>query len=100
VKAGILTGIIFSVSLGVLGGAIGTYFSIKNTRGPKERAFIVRVSIRTWIAVSIFVAALMLIPKPYNLLLWIPYAIALPVTIVRWNRKQMEIRREEARGVV
>ena len=94
-NAGILAGIIFSVSLGVLGGAIGTYFSIKNTSGPRERAFMVRVSIRTWIAVSIFVAALMLIPKPYNLLLWIPYAIALPLAIVRWNRKQIEIRNDE-----
>ena len=41
-NAGILAGIIFSVSLGVLGGAIGTYFSIKNTSGPRERAFMVR----------------------------------------------------------
>ena len=94
-NSGILIGIIFSVSLGVLGGAIGTYFSIKNTSGPRERAFMIRVSIFTWIAVSIFVAALMLLPKPYNWLLWIPYGIALPPTIIRWNKRQMEIRNEE-----
>ena len=57
-NSGIFIGIIFSVSLGVLGGAIGTYFSVKNTSGPRERAFMIRVSIFTWIAVSIFVAAL------------------------------------------
>jgi len=94
-NSGILIGITFSVSLGVLGGAIGTYFSIKNTSGPRERAFMIRVSIFTWIAVSIFVAALMLLPKPYNWLLWIPYGIALPLTIIRWNKRQMEIRNEE-----
>jgi hypothetical protein len=81
-NAGILGGIIFSVSPGVLGGAVGTYFSIKNTSGPRERAFMIRVSIFTWIAVSIFVAASMQLPKPYNRL-WIPYGIALPLTIIR-----------------
>jgi hypothetical protein len=55
----------------------------------------IRVSIFTWIAVSIFVAVLMLLPKPYNWLLWIPYGIALPLTIIRWNKKQIEIRNEE-----
>jgi hypothetical protein len=94
----VVAGIIFSVSLGLSGGAIGTYFSIKNTPGPRERAFMIRVSIVTWIAVSIFVAALMLLPKPYNWVLWIPYGIALPLTIIRWNKRQMEIRNEEKLG--
>ena len=61
-NSGILIGIIFSVSLGVLGSAIGTYFSPA---------------------------------KPYTWLLWIPYGIALPPTIIRWNKRQMEIRNEE-----
>ena len=29
--------------LGTLGGVIGTYFSIKNTNGPKERSYMIRV---------------------------------------------------------
>jgi hypothetical protein len=41
------SGILFSVSLGVLGGVIGTYFSVKNTSGPREQAFMIRVSIFT-----------------------------------------------------
>jgi hypothetical protein len=93
---GLVIGIALSVSLGICGGAIGTYFSIKNTFGPRERAFMIRISIVTWIAVSIFVAALMLLPKPYNFLLWIPYGIALPLAIIRWNRKQLEIRDQES----
>jgi len=93
---GLVFGIALGASLGVLGGAIGTYFSIKNTFGPRERAFMIRISIITWIAVSMFVAALMLLPKPYNFLLWIPYCIALPLAIMRWNRKQLEIRNQES----
>ena len=38
------------------------------------------------------------LPKPYNWLLWIPYGIALPLTIIRWNKRQMEIRNEEKLG--
>ena len=93
---GLVFGIALGASLGVLGGAIGTYFSIKNTFGPRERAFMIHISIITWIAVSMFVAALMLLPKPYNFLLWIPYCIALPLAIMRWNRKQLEIRNQES----
>jgi len=93
---GLSFGIALSASLGIVGGAVGTYFSIKNTFGPRERAFMIRISIVTWIVVSIFVAALMLLPKPYNFLLWIPYGIALPLAIRSWNREQLEIRSQES----
>ena len=91
----IVLGILAFSALGVAGGGIGTYWSIRNTNGPRERAFMVRVSIITWLVVTMFVAALMLFPKPYNWLLWIPYGIALPLAVRRWNRRQLEIRSEE-----
>ena len=82
--------------LGLLGGAIGTYFSIKNTSGSRERAFMIRVAVIAWIGVTAFLAGLLLLPKPYNFLLWVPYGIALPLSI-RWcNRRQQQIRMEEA----
>ena len=31
--------------IGLLGGAIGTYCTIKNTRGPRERRFAIKASI-------------------------------------------------------
>jgi hypothetical protein len=90
---GAITGTLF----GVLGGAVGTYFSVKNTRGPKERAFVVKCVVLLWTAGAGFVAALILLPKPFGWLLWVPYAILLPLGIRKWNRRQEEIRREEAR---
>jgi hypothetical protein len=92
----IILGILACSALGVAGGGVGTFLSIRNTKGPRERAFMVRVSIITWVAVTLFVAALMLLPKPYNWLLWIPYGIALPLSVRRWNRKQLEIRIQES----
>lgn len=91
-----LLGGILGTSLGLLGGVIGTYFSITRTNGPRERAFMVRVSIWTWIGVTAFIAALLLLPNPWRFLMWIPYGIALPLGI-RWsNARQMQIRAEES----
>jgi uncharacterized membrane protein YfcA len=93
--AGLIGGIIGG-ALGVAGGAIGTYFSIRNTSGPNERSFMIRVSVVAWVAVTAFLGGLLMLPKPFNWLMWVPYAIALPLGI-RWsNRRQLEIRAEEA----
>ena len=89
--AGLLGGIIGGIAGGG-GGAIGTYFSIKNTRGPRERAFVVKAAAVTWVAVIVFVALLLLLPRPYNNLLWIPYGILLPLGIVKFNKRQAELR--------
>jgi hypothetical protein len=92
---GIIGGIIGG-SLGLLGGAVGTYFSIKNTSGIRERAFMIRVAVVTWILVTAFIVGLMLLPRPFNFLLWLPYSIVLPLGIVWCNRRQQKIRAEEA----
>ena len=91
-----LVGGIIGGVLGVLGGAIGTYFSIKNTIGPRERAFMVRIAIVTWVLVAAFVLGLLGLPRPFNFLLWVPYGIALPLAILWCNRHQSRIRAEEA----
>ena len=91
-----LIGGIIGGGLGVLGGAIGTYFSIKNTAGPRERAFMIRVAFVTWVLVTAFVCGLFALPRPFNFLLWVPYGIALPLTILWCNRRQGRIRAEEA----
>ena len=83
--------------IGLLGGVVGTYFSIKNTQGPRERAFMVKFSAGTWIAVLVFLAALMLLPSPYRFYAWIPYGIALPLGIRYCNRRQQDIRQQEGR---
>ncbi|HUP78675.1 MAG TPA: hypothetical protein VM260_08985 [Pirellula sp.] len=44
---------IFGGAIGILGGVIGTYFSIKNTKGTRERAFMISASIlmvQLWMA--------------------------------------------------
>ena len=92
--AGLIGGVVGG-AVGVLGGAVGTYFSIKNTSGPRERRFMVQAALIAWVAVTAFVVGILMLPRPFNFLLWIPYGIALPLGITWCNRRQQAIRVEE-----
>lgn len=59
--------------VGVMGGIVGTYFSIKNTKGPKERAFAIRAAALCWLGGSAFLACVFLLPPYWRLLLWVVY---------------------------
>jgi hypothetical protein len=92
----IWVGAIGGTLIGVTGGVIGTYASIKNTRGPRERAFMIQAAIACWILISAFVVGLWLIPGWYKNLLWIPYVVVLLCCIRYWNNRQAQIRQQEA----
>ena len=91
---GMIGGIIGGV-IGVFGGLAGTYFSIKNTSGPKEKSFMIKCALIGWAGAIIFITLLLSLPKPYNFLLWIPYGIGLPFSIVYLNKKQRQIIEQE-----
>ena len=88
---GILGGLV-----GILGGAIGVYFSVKNTKGPRERAFVIRASILCLVGVVIFVVGMWLVPSPYKFGLIPVYVVSLLLAIRQWNRLQAAIRAEES----
>ena len=92
---GLIGGIAGGV-LGLIGGLIGTYFSIKNTRGPRERAFVIKCSVVCCIVISLFLGLMFTLPEPYRHFLWIPYAVLLPLGIAAWNRKQSRIQTMES----
>jgi Na+-transporting NADH:ubiquinone oxidoreductase subunit NqrD len=82
--------------LGLIGGGIGTYVSIKNAQGPRERSFLVSVSVMAWVALVAFLATLFLIPAPFRFFLWLPW-IGLLIWGVRvWKQRHAHIRAEEA----
>jgi Ca2+/Na+ antiporter len=95
---GLVGGIIGSL-VGILGGAVGTYFSIKNARGPKERSFIIRMAVLMWIAATVFVVLLVIVPSPYIWLLCVTYGIVLLLSTITMNRRLGRIREQEDRTV-
>ena len=90
-EAGIIGGILGCI-LGVLGGVVGTYCSIKNTQSPAEKTFMIKASIVAWVAISIFLLLMFLLPNPYRFWLWVPYGILLPLGIIKINKRVAEIR--------
>jgi cell division protein FtsW (lipid II flippase) len=97
-EVGTVGGIIIGCVIGLAGGAVGTYASIRNTDGPRERRFMVRTAVVAWVGITIFLVLLFVLPNPYRWLIWIPYGVALPLAIVALNRKQQAIRLDETRS--
>jgi hypothetical protein len=84
---------------GVLGGIVGTWFSIRNTNGPRERSFIVRASLLCWLAVTAFLVAIWFIPFSYQPLLDLLFLFWIHRALHSWNRRHIQIRKEEAATV-
>ena len=91
--------------VGALGAAFGSYCSIKNTKGPKERAFVVKATVWVWVGLAVlgglFFGLGYVLPQPYKLwafllLLFIPLALIFGIPV--WNTRQAQIRAEEARA--
>ena len=93
----LIVGVITGGIIGLAGGAVGTYASIKNTEGPRERQFMVRAAIPAWVGITLFLVLLFVLPSPYRWLIWIPYGVVLPLAIACLNRKQQAIRKAEQR---
>jgi len=89
-NSGLIGGIIGSLT-GVAGGVVGTYFSIKNTSGPRGRTFMIKVSLVAWIGILLFLALLFALPSPYRWFLYLPYAILLSLGIMYGNKTQQRI---------
>jgi uncharacterized membrane protein YfcA len=73
------------------GGLIGAYGSLKDARGPRERAFVILAAIVCCAAVGAAVAVLHR-QWPW---MWVVYLLLLPVALRHANRMQTAIRREE-----
>ena len=94
---GTIGGLIGSI-VGLGGGVLGTYCSIKNTGGPRERAFMIKGAVVCWIAIVVFLGLLFALPNPYRWFMWLPYGILLPLGVTYGNKKQQAIRQEESQN--
>ncbi len=99
-------GILIGPLIGTIGGIIGTVQSIRNTRSPRERAFIKRFGMLIWIVVIAFMAVMFATFPLRHVLsgaafmvfqaaMWAIYFIILGALIVWGNRGQRRIQRED-----
>ena len=88
---GIVGGIIGGLS-GLVGGCVGTYFSIKNTQGPRERAFMIKSAVLGWGLILLLGGVMVIVPGPYRWFVGPSFAMILPFAILYGNKKQQAIR--------
>lgn len=94
-----IAGAVVGGLIGLLGAAGAGYFSTKNTKGPREKAFMVRAAI--WYGGVLIVFLALLLGLPYGghlqrIPLLIPYTVFIVVFLGVRNRRQARIREEEA----
>jgi Ca2+/Na+ antiporter len=89
-----LMGISFSVLI-LLIGVVGTFQSVKNTKGPRERAFAAQSNLLAWMAVAILFVTMYFVPEPYNYLVVVLYFAAFPFIVYRVCSRRLLIRRLE-----
>jgi hypothetical protein len=80
-------------------GLVATWSSVRNTRGPGERAFVVRSVLWAWLVLTALFTAMYFLPVPYNYYLLAPYFIHVPIMTYRMTSKQLLIREMEGGGV-
>lgn len=90
----VLMGISFGVLI-LLIGVVGTFQSVKNTKGPMERAFAAQSNLLAWIAIAIFFLTVYFLPEPYNYLVVVLYFAAFPFVVYRVCSKRLVLRRFE-----
>ena len=82
-------------AVGILGGVFGTWIAIHNTSGRLERAFVIRMAAVAWVSVLLFLAGFLLLPRPYDVLLWIPYSVVMVAILVWATRRHAKLRSRE-----
>jgi uncharacterized membrane protein YfcA len=87
---------IIGSALGILGGVIGTYFSIRSTNSPRERRFVIRAAILVWLALGLMVVTAFYRPALREWA-WVPVGVMVVVGVPFCNRRQETIRLEESR---
>ncbi|HOP26609.1 MAG TPA: hypothetical protein PKX02_05345 [Candidatus Sabulitectum sp.] len=92
---GLIGGIVGGV-LGVAGGLIGTAAALRSAGSPGERRFIRRASILFWAVSAAFILLFLIIPRPFNFLLWIPWGVFLPLFIRNTSRRLGSFRNNAA----
>ncbi len=88
---------LLGILLGFGGAFLGTYIPYRQAKSPRQKSLILKSAAFFLSFVVIFLAGLMMLPLPWNHLLWIPYIVIL-VTSIRWfnNRQRLLVEEESA----
>jgi peptidoglycan/LPS O-acetylase OafA/YrhL len=89
--------LLVAIALGV--GIIASVHNVRNARGPKERAFVLRACVVIWIVVLSMLACMYFLPSPYRYIALFVYLVISPILIYRWSTTHQLIRLLEQRDM-
>lgn len=93
-----LVGIIFFLfAIGV--GAAASYLNVKRAQGPKEKSFVLKVSIVSWLVIFSMLACAYFLKPPVLYLVMAGYFIVCPILVYQWSTKHQLIRLVEQREI-
>lgn len=106
--ATVLSGAILGPIIGLLGGLFGSWMSVKHTRSPRERQFMLKATLILWIELAVLLSVIAIflvlarrgaVPKKvywtvFAIVMTAHFVLLLPAVI--WvNRRQRRIQKEE-----
>lgn len=92
------TGFMADVWLGMLllvGGTVGTVCTVRRARGARERRTLLWACAVAWLAAIAFITGVLIIPRPFGVLLWVPYAIGVPAGVSLFRRAWRHAREKD-----
>jgi hypothetical protein len=72
--------------IGVLGGVIGTFYSIKRAKNQIQKKQTIILALILWLIIFICIGLFFIIPNPFKVTSFIPCWISLPF-LIKWARK-------------
>lgn len=76
---------------GLIGGLAGTYLAVQSACGPREQSFMRRGAVLCWLGVILYFVAMAVLPGLRPVICAVT-ALALPVGLRMWSRRQREVR--------
>ncbi len=85
----------FLFAIGV--GVTASYLNVKRAHGPKEKSFVLKVSLVSWMVIFSMLACAYFLKPPLLYLVMAGYFIVCPILVYQWSTKHQLIRLLEER---
>lgn len=85
------------LGLAIVGGGWASWVNVRTARGPRERAFVIRICVVSWALILSMLGLMYLLAAPYRYAIMMFYFLGLPILIYRWSKTHQLIRLMEER---
>ena len=86
---------LFLLAVGV--GLVASVHNVRNCKGPKEKAYVLRVCVAFWLLILSLLALVYYLPAPYRFVAAACYFVACPVFVYKTSKTHQLIRIVEER---